>query len=88
MAICRKFFMVNLVQKYLESPIPISDIAKKILTFNPNKIKFSDILSWGDDYELIFTSFKKNRKKLLTLAKKNKVKISLSRVNYKQKWNL
>ena len=61
---------------FLES-IPISDISKKILKDNFKKIKFSDILSWGDDYELLFTSFKKNRKKLLTLAKKNKVKISL-----------
>ena len=57
--------------------IPISSILKKILKDNSKLIKFSDILSWGDDYELIFTSFKKNRKKLLTLAKRNKVKISL-----------
>ena len=63
--------------KISRESIPISDIAKKFLTDNPNKIKFSDILSWGDDYELLFTSFKKNRNKLLTLAKKNKVKISL-----------
>ena len=55
----------------------MSDISKKILNDNYKKIKFSDILSWGDDYQLLFTSFKKNRKKLLTLAKKNKVKISL-----------
>ena len=57
--------------------IPISSILKKILKDNYKSIKFSDILSWGDDYELIFTSFKKNRKKLLSLARKNKVKISL-----------
>ena len=52
-------------------------VLKKILKDNYKAIKFSDILSWGDDYELIFTSFKKNRKKLLSLARKNKVKISL-----------
>ena len=46
------------------------------MTDNPNKIKFSDILSWGDDYELLFTSFKK-KKKIIKFAKKNKVKISL-----------
>tara|TARA_Y100001970_G_scaffold53456_1_gene67713 strand:+ start:2257 stop:3246 length:990 start_codon:yes stop_codon:yes gene_type:complete len=57
--------------------IPISSVLKKILKDNEKTIKFSDILSWGDDYELIFTSYKKNRKKLLSLAKKNKVKISL-----------
>ena len=44
---------------------------------NRKIIKFSELLSWGDDYELIFTSFKKNRKKLLSLAKKYKAKISL-----------
>ena len=57
--------------------IPISSILKKILKNNYKSIKFSDVLSWGDDYELIFTSFKKNRKKLLSHARKNKVKISL-----------
>ena len=61
----------------LKDSIPISSILKKILKDNYKSIKFSDILSWGDDYELIFTSFKKNRKKLLSLARKNKVKISL-----------
>ena len=40
-------------------------------------IKLEDILNWGDDYELIFTSFKKNREKLLSLSKKNRVKLSL-----------
>jgi thiamine monophosphate kinase len=40
-------------------------------------IKLEDILNWGDDYELIFTSFKKNREKLLNLSKKNRVKLSL-----------
>ena len=63
--------------KISRESIPISDIAKKFLTDNANKIKFSDILFWGDDYELLFTAFKQNRKKLLTLAKRNKVKISL-----------
>tara|TARA_Y100001970_G_scaffold238642_1_gene300006 strand:+ start:1886 stop:2875 length:990 start_codon:yes stop_codon:yes gene_type:complete len=63
--------------KIFRESIPISDISKKILKDNSKKIKFSDILSWGDDYELLFTSFKKNRKKLLNLAKRNKVKISL-----------
>ena len=40
-------------------------------------IKLENILNWGDDYELIFTSFKKNREKLLDLSKKNGVKLSL-----------
>ena len=44
---------------------------------NSSAIKLKDILNWGDDYELIFTSFKKNRKKLISLSKQNKFKISL-----------
>jgi thiamine-monophosphate kinase len=57
--------------------IPISRSLKKVLNDNSSLIKLDDILNWGDDYELIFTSFKKNRKKLLNLSKKHKVKISL-----------
>ena len=57
--------------------IPISRILKKILIKQNAMIKLEDILSWGDDYELIFTSFKKNRQKLLSLSKKNRVKLSL-----------
>ena len=63
--------------KIFKDSIPISGVLKKILQDNYKTIKFADILSWGDDYELIFTSFKKNRTKLLSLAKRNKVKISL-----------
>ena len=63
--------------KIFKDSIPISGVLKKILQDNYKTIKFADILSWGDDYELIFTSLEKNRKKLLSLARKNKVKISL-----------
>ena len=57
--------------------IPVSVKLKKILKKKYSIIKLEDILNWGDDYELIFTSFKKNREKLLSLSKKNKVKLSL-----------
>ena len=57
--------------------IPFSIMLKKILIKHNSLIKLDDILNWGDDYELIFTSFKKNRKKLLSLSKKNRVKLSL-----------
>ena len=50
---------------------------KTIMTKHKSLFKLEDILNWGDDYELIFTSFKKNRKKLLNLSKKNRVKLSL-----------
>jgi thiamine monophosphate kinase len=57
--------------------IPLSIRLKKILIKHNSLIKLEDILNWGDDYELIFTSFKKNREKLLRLSKKNRVKLSL-----------
>ena len=57
--------------------LPSKSEIKKILNKNSSIIKLNDILSWGDDYELIFTSFKKNRKKLINFSKKYKFKISL-----------
>lgn len=56
--------------------IPISNNLKKILLNNHLKISLNEILNWGDDYELIFTSKKKNNNKLKSLAKKNNVKLS------------
>ena len=57
--------------------IPLSTMLKKIMIKHKSLIKLENILNWGDDYELIFTSFKKNREKLLDLSKKNGVKLSL-----------
>jgi len=57
--------------------IPLSNILKRVMHQNNKLIKIKDILSWGDDYELIFTSYKKNRNKLINLANENNVKISL-----------
>ena len=56
--------------------IPLSTMLKKIMIKHKSLIKLEDILNWGDDYELIFTSFKKNRKKLLDLSKKNGVRLT------------
>ena len=56
--------------------IPVSYNLKKILLNSHSNIFLNDILSWGDDYELIITSHKKNNKKLISLAKKNKIKLS------------
>jgi len=57
--------------------IPLSTMLKTIMIKHKSLFKLEDILNWGDDYELIFTSFKKNREKLLNLSKKNRVKLSL-----------
>ena len=57
--------------------IPLSPLLKKNITKHNSQIKLEDILNWGDDYELIFTSSKRNSEKLLNLSKKNRVKLSL-----------
>ncbi len=54
--------------------IPISKYSAEII--KKNKLKFSELLNCGDDYELIIVSDKKYRKKILNIAKINKVKIS------------
>ena len=48
--------------KIYQNQIPFSASAKKILKKNP--IIFPDLISGGDDYELIFTSDKKNYGKI------------------------
>ncbi|MFN5352176.1 MAG: thiamine-phosphate kinase [Alphaproteobacteria bacterium] len=53
---------------YLEK-IPLSVKAKKLASIE-------DLLSGGDDYQIIFTANAKNEKKLLEIAKKTNTKIS------------
>ncbi len=48
--------------------VPLSPSAKKILQKN-SKIKILDLISWGDDYELIFSTNPQNRQKILALSK-------------------
>lgn len=54
--------------------IPISLEAKKHL--KNNKITIFDLLSGGEDYELIFTANKKNKEKILQLAKNLKINLT------------
>ena len=62
--------------KIIKKSIPISSKLKKILINNKSLINFEEILGWGDDYELLFTSKKKYRYKLISLSKKNNIKLS------------
>jgi thiamine-monophosphate kinase len=59
---------------YLEKII-ISKAAKKFLTKN-SQITILDLLSGGDDYELVFTSNPKNRQKIQELAKNLRLQIN------------
>ncbi len=60
--------------------IPISPEAKNFLQKNPGQknpeIKLLDLISGGDDYELIFTSDKKNLRKILDLQKSLKLDLT------------
>ena len=58
------------------SKIPILKKVKRIISENKYLLKLEDIISWGDDYELMFTSSNQNRKHLLLLAKKQNVKLT------------
>jgi thiamine-monophosphate kinase len=55
--------------------IPISSAAKNFLKKNPKKNPL-DLLSSGDDYELIFTTNPKNEKKISALAKNLKLDLT------------
>ncbi len=59
---------------YLEE-IPFSQPARDFLDKNP-EIKKLDLLSGGDDYELIFTAKNKDREKIFSLGKKLKLNLS------------
>lgn len=60
--------------KIYQNQIPFSVAAKKILKKNP--IIFSDLISAGDDYELIFTSDKKSYGKIIALSKILKIDLT------------
>jgi len=62
--------------KIIIKSIPISNKLKKILLSNKSLINLDNILTWGDDYELLFTSKNKYRSKLMNLSKKNNIKLS------------
>ena len=67
--------------------IPFSNVTKKIL--KSKKINIKDIFSNGDDYQILFTSNLKNRKKILSLSKKLNTKISrIGFINKGKKINL
>lgn len=58
-----------------QDKIPLSKAAKKFLS-NNRQINFTDLISGGDDYELIFTAKAKNLAKIMTLAKKLKISVN------------
>ena len=53
----------------------ISKNLRNIISTNKFKISIEDILSWGDDYKLVFTANKKFRNQINNLGKINSVKL-------------
>mgnify|MGYP001160900995 FL=1 len=62
--------------KIYSKKIPITNNLKQIILDNKHYISVNDIMRWGDDYQLIFTSKNENRKKIKNFGKKNNIKIS------------
>ena len=56
--------------------ILISNKLRKIILNNKSNISFNDILSWGDDYQLLFTSNTKFKNKINYLGKKNNIQLT------------
>mgnify|MGYP006213324079 FL=1 len=54
----------------------ISKNLKNIISKNKSKISIEDILSWGDDYQLVFTANKNFKNKINNLGKKNNIKLT------------
>ncbi len=54
----------------------ISKNLRNIISTNKSKITIEDILSWGDDYQLVFTSNKKFKNQINNLGKKNNIKLT------------
>ncbi|MDA1181937.1 MAG: hypothetical protein O3C64_06210, partial [Proteobacteria bacterium] len=54
----------------------ISKNLRNIISTNKSKISIEDILSWGDDYQLVFTANKKFNNQIIKLGKKNNIKLT------------
>ena len=54
----------------------ISNKLRNIISKNKFKISIEDILSWGDDYKLVFTANKKFRNQINNLGKTNNIKLT------------
>ena len=59
-----------------QKKIPISKKLLNLIQNNNFNKTIIDILSWGDDYELIFTANVKYRHKIIKLANLNKIKLT------------
>ena len=54
----------------------LSKKLRNIISTNKSKISIEDILSWGDDYQLIFTAKEKFKNQIIKLGKKNNTKLT------------
>ena len=53
----------------------ISNKLRNIISTNKFKISIEDILSWGDDYQLVFTANKKFRNQISNIGKTNNIRL-------------
>ncbi len=76
--ICKESLLEAVIYK---DKIPFSKQASEVI----EQINFRNLISGGDDYELIFTAKKENKNKILQLAKK--LKIELNHIGFLKKTN-
>ncbi|MDA9817985.1 thiamine-phosphate kinase [Flavobacteriaceae bacterium] len=62
--------------KIFQNQIPFSKQAKKFIKDNRLDFNITNLISWGEDYELIFTIKKENESKIATISKELDLKIS------------
>jgi thiamine-monophosphate kinase len=54
----------------------ISNNLRNIISTNSSKVSIEDILSWGDDYQLVFTANQKFRNQINNLGNTNNIKLT------------
>jgi len=66
----------NVGASLIKKDFLISSNLRNIISTNKSKISIEDILYWGDDYQLVFTTNKKFKNKINSLGKKNNIKLT------------
>ena len=65
----------NVGASLIKKDFLLSNKLRNIISTNKSKISIEDILSWGDDYQLIFTAKEKFKNQIIKLGKKNNTKL-------------
>ena len=62
--------------KLIKKDFLISNNLRNIISKNKSKISIEDVLSWGDDYQMLFTANKKFGNQINVFGRKNNIKLT------------